>query len=50
MLAARYLLELSYDEIAALLKISNQAARVRVCRAKSRLRALLAGAEKEVEP
>ncbi|HOS43910.1 MAG TPA: sigma-70 family RNA polymerase sigma factor [Armatimonadota bacterium] len=49
-LAARYLLELSYDEIAALLKISNQAARVRVCRAKGRLRALLAGAEKEVEP
>jgi RNA polymerase sigma-70 factor (ECF subfamily) len=49
-LAARYLLELSYDEIAAYLKISNQAARVRVCRAKNRLRAVLADAEKEVEP
>lgn len=49
-LAARYLLELSYDEIAGLLSISNQAARVRVCRAKGRLRAVLDRAETEVEP
>lgn len=47
-LAARYLLELSYDEVAAQLGCTPQNARVRVCRAKERLRALLARTEKEV--
>lgn len=47
-LAARYLQELSYDEIAHVLGINAKTARVRVCRAKERLRALLARAEEEV--
>lgn len=47
-LAARYLLDLSYDEVAAIIGTTPQNARVRVCRAKERLRALLAVAEKEV--
>ena len=49
-LAARYIMDLSYEEVAALLKTTPQNARVRVCRAKERLRALLARAEEEVEP
>ena len=47
-LAARYLLDLSYDEVARVLGTSAQNARVRVCRAKERLRILLAHAEEEV--
>ena len=47
-LAARYLQELSYEEIEKTLGISAKNARVRVCRAKERLRALLARAEEEV--
>ncbi|MHB9026321.1 MAG: RNA polymerase sigma factor [Armatimonadota bacterium] len=47
-LAARYLLELDYDEIARLIGATPQNTRVRVCRAKERLRALLARAEEEV--
>jgi RNA polymerase sigma-70 factor (ECF subfamily) len=50
LLAARYLLELSYAEIAGQFGITQEAARVRVCRAKGRLRALLAYAGEEVEP
>ncbi|MHB0939316.1 MAG: RNA polymerase sigma factor [Armatimonadota bacterium] len=47
-LAARYLMDLSYDEVAKALGTSPQNARVRVCRAKERLRNLLDRAEKEV--
>ncbi|MHB9132217.1 MAG: RNA polymerase sigma factor [Armatimonadota bacterium] len=47
-LAARYVLDLSYDEIAGMLDTTAQNARVRVCRAKERLRTLLAHAEEEV--
>ena len=47
-LAARYLLDLSYDEVARMLGTSSKNARVRVCRAKERLRALLAHVEEEV--
>lgn len=48
-LAARYLLDLSYDEVARVLDTTPKNARVRVCRAKERLRALLAQTdEKEV--
>lgn len=47
-LAARYLLDLSYEEIARTLDITPENARVRVCRAKERLRALLERTEKEV--
>lgn len=46
-LAARYLLDLSYDEVAAMLGTSAQNARVRVCRAKERLRVLLHTTERE---
>ena len=46
--AARYLQELSYDEIALALGTSAKNVRVRVCRAKERLRTLLARAEEEV--
>ena len=46
--AARYLMDLSYDEVARALGTSPQNARVRVCRAKERLRNLLDRAEKEV--
>lgn len=41
-LAARYLLDMSYEELAHSLGVSAQNARVRVCRAKERLRKLLA--------
>lgn len=47
-LAARYLLDLSYDEVARVLGTTPRNARVRVCRAKERLRALLAQMEEEV--
>ncbi len=47
-LSARYLQELSYDEMAKVLGTSAKNARVRVCRAKERLRLLLARAEEEV--
>lgn len=43
-LATRYLLDMSYDEVARCLGVSAQNARVRVCRAKERLRKLLAAA------
>lgn len=46
-LAARYLLDLSYDEVARILHTTTQNARVRVCRAKDRLRSLLDRADKE---
>ncbi len=48
-LAARYLLEMDYSAVAQLLGTTAQNARVRVCRAKERLRSLLAHHEKEVE-
>jgi RNA polymerase sigma-70 factor (ECF subfamily) len=47
-LAARYLLDLSYDKVARVLGTSANNARVRVCRAKERLRELLAHHEEEV--
>jgi len=47
-LAARYLMELSYDEVANALGTTPQNARVRVCRVKERLRQVLGQAEKEV--
>jgi len=47
-LAARYLLDLSYEEVAKILGTTAQNARVRVCRAKERLRDLLAHHEEEV--
>lgn len=47
-LAARYLMDLSYNEVAKALGTTPQNARVRVCRAKERLRNLLDRAEKEV--
>jgi len=47
-LAARYLMDLSYEEVARALGTTPQNARVRVCRAKERLRNLLDHAEKEV--
>lgn len=47
-LAARYLMDLDYDEVAKALGTTPQNARVRVCRAKERLRNLLDRAEKEV--
>lgn len=47
-LAARYLMDLSYDEVARALGTTPQNARVRICRAKERLRNLLEHAEKEV--
>lgn len=47
-LAARYLLDLSYDQVAKVLGTTAQNARVRVCRAKERLRELLANQQEEV--
>jgi len=47
-LAARYLMDLSYEEVARALGTSEKNARVRVCRAKARLRQMLAHTEKEV--
>ena len=46
--SGRYLMDLDYDEVAKALGTSPQNARVRVCRAKERLRNLLDRAEKEV--
>ena len=47
-LAARYLLDLSYQEVAKVLGTTSANARVRVCRAKERLRELLAHNIEEV--
>lgn len=48
-LAARYVQELTYDEIAAALNISVNVVRVRCCRARERLRVLFASRQSRVK-